>query len=156
MHNILVPRAQRHTWILSVNNFRKSHFRPYDKIIHKILSTRTRGEISNWKGTNIQQNSGLATLATASTSLAVFFRVPGCRLDRQMKVSPPKQFFLSIIPRSRMGYWVRSHEGERNNCFGKSQVVCQKISTQNNLKQDYNPFLPPKNRRFSLLVGYNI
>ena len=39
-------------------NSRKSHFRPYDKIIHKKLSKRNTGEISNW--TNIQQNAGLA------------------------------------------------------------------------------------------------
>ena len=55
-----------------------------------------------------------------------------------------------------MGYWLRSHEGERNNRFSKIQLIGQKISTQNNLKQDFNPFLPPKIRRFSLLVGYNI
>ena len=56
----------------------------------------------------------------------------------------------------RMGYWLRGHEGERNNCFSKIQLVGQKISRQNNLKQDFNPFLPPRIRRFSLLVGYNI
>ena len=41
----------------------------------------------------------------------------------------------SIAPEaeSQMGYWLRGHEGERNNCF--------------------NPFLPPKSPRFSLLVG---
>ena len=26
----------------------------------------------------------------------------------------------------RMGYWLRGHEGERNNCFSKIQVVGQK------------------------------
>ena len=26
----------------------------------------------------------------------------------------------------RMGYWVRAHEGERNNCFSKIQLVGQK------------------------------
>ena len=25
-----------------------------------------------------------------------------------------------------MGYWLRRHEGERNNCFGKIQLVGQK------------------------------
>ena len=58
--------------------------------------------------------------------------------------------------KGQMGYWLRSHEGERNNRFSKIQLVGQKILTQNNLKQDFNPFLPPKTRRFSLLVGYNI
>ena len=26
----------------------------------------------------------------------------------------------------RMGYWLRGLEGERNNCFSKIQLVCQK------------------------------
>ena len=25
-----------------------------------------------------------------------------------------------------MGYWLRGHEGERNNCFSKIQLVAQK------------------------------
>ena len=46
---------------------------------------------------------------------------------------------LTIIPRAqmgsesiahevegRMGYWLRGHEGERNNCFSKIQLVGQK------------------------------
>ena len=31
----------------------------------------------------------------------------------------------------RMGYWLWGHEGERNNCFSKIQLVGQKISRQN-------------------------
>ena len=27
--------------------------------------------------------------------------------------------YLTIIPRARMGCWLRGHEGERNNCFSK-------------------------------------
>ena len=47
--------------------------------------------------------------------------------------------YLKIIPRARMGYesiaheaegrmgyWLNSHEGERNNCFSKIQLVGQK------------------------------
>ena len=47
--------------------------------------------------------------------------------------------YLSIIRRARMGsesiaheaegqmgYWLRGHEGERNNCFSKIQLVGQK------------------------------
>ena len=42
--------------------------------------------------------------------------------------------YLTIIPRARMGsesfglmgYWVEGHEGERNNCFSKTQLVGQK------------------------------
>ena len=31
--------------------------------------------------------------------------------------------YLTIIPRVRMGYWLRGHEGERKNCFSKIQLV---------------------------------
>ena len=31
----------------------------------------------------------------------------------------------------RMAYWLRSHEGNRNNCFSKIQLVGQKIPGQN-------------------------
>ena len=34
--------------------------------------------------------------------------------------------YLTIIPRARMGYWLRGHGGERNNCFSKIQLVGQK------------------------------
>ena len=48
--------------------------------------------------------------------------------------------YLTIIPRAarmgsesiaheaggRMGYWLRGHEGERNDCFSKIQLVGQK------------------------------
>ena len=53
-------------------------------------------------------------------------------------------FYLTIIPRARMGsesiahetegrmgYWLRGHEGERNNCFGKIQQVGQKNTRLN-------------------------
>ena len=63
----------------------------------------------------------------------------------------------------RMGYWLRRHEGERNNCFSKIQLLGQKISRLHilrKLKLDINPFLPLKRYKygghFSLLVGYNI
>ena len=58
-----------------------------------------------------------------------------------------------------MGYSLRGHEGERNNYFSKIQLVGQNIKTKQplaSIKLDFNPFLPPKIRRFSLLVGYNI
>ena len=29
-----------------------------------------------------------------------------------------------------MGYWLRGHEGDKNNCFSKIQVVGQKVSRQ--------------------------
>ena len=35
-------------------------------------------------------------------------------------------------PEGRMVYWLRAHEGERNNCFSKIQLVGKKkISRQN-------------------------
>ena len=47
--------------------------------------------------------------------------------------------YLTIIPRAqmdyksiaheaegRMGYWLTAHEGERNNCFSKIQLVGEK------------------------------
>ena len=45
-----------------------------------------------------------------------------------------------------MGSESIAHEGERNNCFSKIQLV----------GQNFNLFLPLKILRFSLLVGYNI
>ena len=59
----------------------------------------------------------------------------------------------------QMGYWLRGHEGERNNCFSKIQLVGKNIENKKNfswLKLDFNSFLPPKSPRFSLLVAYNI
>ena len=54
--------------------------------------------------------------------------------------------YLTIVPRDRMGsesivheakgrmgYWLRGHEGERNNCFSKIQLVGQKYREQKNL-----------------------
>ena len=32
---------------------------------------------------------------------------------------------------SRMGYWLRGLEGERNDCFSKIQLVGNQISRQN-------------------------
>ena len=43
----------------------------------------------------------------------------------------------------RMGYWLRGHEGERNNCFSKILLVGQKISRLNifrKLKLGFNLF----------------
>ena len=35
-------------------------------------------------------------------------------------------YYLTIISRARMGYWLRGHEGKRNNCFSKIQLVGQR------------------------------
>ena len=34
----------------------------------------------------------------------------------------------------QIGYWFRGHEGERNNCFSKSQLVGQKYRDKTDLK----------------------
>ena len=64
-------------------------------------------------------------------------------LSKVQKVICLQQFiavgYLTIIPWARMGsesiaykaegwmgYWLRGHEGERNNCFSKIQLVGQK------------------------------
>ena len=72
------------------------------------------------------------------------------------------QYYYSA--EGRISYWLRDHEGERNNCFSKIQLVGKKkiwrLSIFRKLKLDFNPLLPPKHYkyggRFSLLVGYNI
>ena len=33
----------------------------------------------------------------------------------------------------RMGYWLRGHEGEKNNCFSKIQLVGQKYRDKTTL-----------------------
>ena len=35
----------------------------------------------------------------------------------------------------RMGYWLKGHEGERNNCFSKIQLVHQKNIETKHLSQ---------------------
>ena len=58
----------------------------------------------------------------------------------------------------RMGYLLRGHEGERNNCFSKIQLVGQKnietkhLSSKTRFSRHCLGF---QSRRFSLLVGYN-
>ena len=79
--------------------------------------------------------------------------------------------YLTIIPRvrmdsesideadSRMGHWLRGHEGKRNNCFSKIQLVGQKFRDKTTLasKTRFNRHcFGFQSRRFSLLLGYNI
>ena len=63
----------------------------------------------------------------------------------------------------RMGYWLRGHEGERNICFSKIQLVGPKnIETKylSQVKARHQSSFTAKTlqiwRRLSLLVGYNI
>ena len=80
--------------------------------------------------------------------------------------------YLTIIPRAwmcsksiaheaegRMSYWLRGHEGERNNCFSKIQLVGQKYRDKTTLasKTRFSRHcFGFQSWRFSLLVGYNI
>ena len=52
-----------------------------------------------------------------------------------------------------MGSWLGGHEGERNNCFSKIQLVCQKYRDKTTFASYCFGF---QTRRFSLLVGNNI
>ena len=76
--------------------------------------------------------------------------------------------YLTIIPRAQMGYesiaheaegrmgnWLRAHEGERNNCFSKIQLVGQKNIETKHLTLVKARLKFALSRRFSLLVGYN-
>ena len=80
--------------------------------------------------------------------------------------------YLTIIPwawmgsksiaheaEGRKGYWLRGHQGERNNCFSKIQLVGQKYRDKTTLasKTRFSRHcFGFQSRRFSLLVGYNI
>ena len=81
-------------------------------------------------------------------------------------------YYLTIIPRARMGsesigheaegrmgYRLRGHEGERNNCFSKIQLGGRKYRDKTTLasKTRFSRHcFGFQSRRFSLLVGYNI
>ena len=72
--------------------------------------------------------------------------------------------YLTIIPRARMGsestaHQARGHEGERNNCFSKIQLVGQKYRDKTTLasKTRFSRHcFGFQSRRFSLLLGYNM
>ena len=40
--------------------------------------------------------------------------------------------WIAYEAEGRMGYWLRGHEGERNNCFSKIQLVGQKHREKKN------------------------
>ena len=69
------------------------------------------------------------------------------------------EWAMSHEAEGRMGYWLRGHEGERNNCFSIIQVVGNKIII---LVGDFSKTwfnrhcFVFQSQRFSLLVGYNI
>ena len=61
--------------------------------------------------------------------------------------------------KGRIGYWLRGHDGERNNCFSKIQLDGQKYRDQTTLasKTRFSRHcFDFQSRLCSLLVGYNI
>ena len=59
----------------------------------------------------------------------------------------------------RMGYWLRGHEGERNDIFSDIQLVGKKYRDRTTLasKTRFSRHcFGFQSRRLSLLVGYNI
>ena len=67
--------------------------------------------------------------------------------------------YLTIIPWARMGSESIAHEGERNNCFSKIQLVGKQYRDKTTLasKTRFSRHcFGFQSRRFSLLVGYNI
>ena len=75
-----------------------------------------------------------------------------------MMFSSHIDMIFSNIPLARMDYWLKSHEGERNNCFSKIQPVGQKYRDKTTLASKTRfcrHFFGFQRRRFSLLVGYN-
>ena len=56
-------------------------------------------------------------------SAYIFWRRTSARVlyDLTLKV-----IYLTTIPLALLGYWLRAHEGERNNCFSKIQLAGQK------------------------------
>ena len=59
--------------------------------------------------------------------------------------------------KDRMGYWLRGHEGKRNNCLSKIQQVGQnniKTKRLSQLKLDTNPLLLPKHYKYGSAFRY--
>ena len=59
----------------------------------------------------------------------------------------------------RIGYWLRGHEDERNNCFSNIRLVDQKYRDETTLAsktRSSRHCFGFQSRRFSVRVGYNI
>ena len=102
----------------------------------------------------------------------VMLKIKACQVAFvcTVQVPPPSsssECYLTIIPRARMGmevegrmgYRLRGHESEKNNCFSKIQLVGKKYRDKTALTSKTRFSLHCfgfQSRRFSLLVGYNI
>ena len=61
---------------------------------------------------------------------------PLCLNDKYLTIIPQARMGSESIAHEaegRMGYWLRGHEGERNNCFSKIQLVGQKYRDKTTL-----------------------
>ena len=66
---------------------------------------------------------------------------------------------LAYEAEGRVGYWLRGHEGERNNWFSKIRLVGQKYRDKTTLasKTRFSRHsFGFQSQHFLLLVGYNI
>ena len=76
----------------------------------------------------------------------VFFNFSPCNFIVETEQSrPPSHPLTNVVlarmgsesiayeAEGRMGYWLRGHEGERNNCFSKIQLVGQKYRDKTTL-----------------------
>ena len=138
------------------------------------LQKKKNVQISNWMSmfgymyTYVQENK-----TTVKYWNTLLFRWEGngfcleCR--RNTRRNSTFSGCLTIIPRVRMGsesisysaiglmgYWLRGHEGKRNNCFSKIQLVGQKYRDKTTLasKTRFSRHcFGFQSRRFSLLVS---
>ena len=108
----------------------------------------------NWKLPKTNPASGLVQRFNRS---ATFLRQSVFPLQAPINVF--QCLYLTIIPRARMGSESIAHEGERNNCFSKIQLVGKKYRDKTTLasKTRFSRHcFGFQSRRFSLLAGYNI
>ena len=87
-------------------------------------------------------------VAVGNPESLTFIKLQPCEMD------------VTIIPQAWMGYWLRGHEGKRNNnCFSKMQLVDPKYWDKTTLVSKTwcsRHCFGFQSQGFSLLVGYNI
>ena len=103
--------------------------------------------ISLRRGLKIDVKSGQDLAKRAKHPHQEFPRVPPPPGLINNYSSSPNELWINS-PWGRMGYWLRGHEGETNNCFCKIQLVGQKYG-------EYKTFSRQKARPFRYL-GYKI
>ena len=109
----------------------------------RFSSLLAAGDVSRW-GTSASQRQKFHTddvnqclhnkcgshgVPNANLSNFTFFLVD----IGKVLCSSPNELCLTIIPRTRMGYWLRGHEGERNIFLSKIQLVGQKYREKTTL-----------------------